>query len=330
MKKWSMLVVALMVLSLSAIQGVTAQQPAWKIGHVRGEGSAVDKDIRQLTERITKETGGEISFDVYPASELGDYTVVQESCAFGDVQMYVAPFGTLSDKRMGLPFTPYLVMNWAEAKQVYAHDSVLMNNMAGYLEEQNLKLLGGWPVYFGGIVLTKAPVVPDDPDVPKELLIRVPPIRSFELSAKSLGYKPYPITWMYARSGLQTGMVEGMMGGGAEGYLGLKNLAKFYLAVNDHFEYWFTYMNLDLWKSLSADQQKIIQQAVNEMEKQRWQVAEASEQENIKALEAQGTKVITFSDDELANMAKKVRQEVWPVLREKIGTDFDEVVSEVQ
>ena len=297
---------------------------------MRGEGTAIDKEIRWLTEKITQDSGGEITFDIYPASKLGDYTVVQESCAFGDVQMYIAPFGTITDKRLGMHFTPYLVMNWEEARQVYARDSVLMNKMASYLESQNIQLLGGWPVYFGGIVLTEAPVVPDDPDVPKNLIIRVPPIRSFELTAEALGYTPYPITWMYAHSGMRTGMVQGMMGGGAEGYLGLKTLAKFYLAVNDHFEYWFTYMNLDLWKSLTAEQQTIIQQAVNDMEDRRWQVAEADEQANVNALADQGTKVIRFPDEKLAKMAEKIRQEVWPVLQKTIGKDFDDVVSAVQ
>lgn len=330
MKKCVILVLALLMLILPGNQSSAAQKLPWKIGHVRGEGTAIDKDIRWLTEKIMQESGGEITFDIYPASKLGDYTVVQESCAFGDVQMYVAPFGTTTDKRLGLHFTPYLVMNWEEARQMYARDSVLMNKMASYLEALNVKLLGGWPVYFGGIVLTEDPVAPEDPNVSKDLLIRVPPIRSFELTAQSLGYKPYPITWMYAHSGMTTGMVDGMMGGGAEGYLGLKKLAKFYLAVNDHFEYWFTYMNLDLWQNLTAEQQSMIQQAVAEMEDRRWQEAEAAEQANIKALADQGTNVITFSDEELATMAQKVRQEVWPVLQNTIGKDFDEVVSAVQ
>jgi TRAP-type transport system periplasmic protein len=330
MKTWLMAIAAILALSIPAVK--SEAEPAaslWKIGHVRGEGSTIDREIRALTEKITQESGGKIAFDIYPASKLGDYTVVQESCAFGDVQMYVAPFGTTTEKRLALPFTPYLVMNWAEAKHVYAPEGLLMQKMAGYLEAQNLKLLGGWPVYFGGVVLTKAPPVPDDPEVSKELIIRVPPIRSFELTASALGYTPYPITWMYARSGLTTGMVQGMIGGGAEGYLGLKESAKFYLALNDHFEYWFVYMNLDLWKSLSEKEQGIIQQAVRDMESQRFDTAEADEQANLKRLAEQGTNVITFTEEELAKMAEKVRQEVWPILSKELGSDFDELVSTI-
>ncbi|NIP27896.1 MAG: C4-dicarboxylate ABC transporter, partial [Phycisphaerae bacterium] len=123
-----------------------------------------------------------------------------------------------------------------------------------YLEQQNIKLLGGWPVYFGGILLTEKPKFPVQPNVKKNTLIRVPPINSFRLAAKALGYTPYPTTWVYARSGLESGMVKGIMGGGAEGYLGLTKMAKYYLPIHDHFEHWLVYMNLDLWKRLSGKQ----------------------------------------------------------------------------
>ena len=138
--------------------------------------------------------------------------------------------------------------------------------MSALLEAQNIKILGGWPVYFGGIVLTEEPEEPANPNISKDMIIRVPPIRSFVLTAEALGYTPYPITWLYARDGLKTGMVKGIMGGGAEGYEGLGDLAKYYIVAKDHFEYWFIYMNLDLWKGLSEEYKAIIQQSAVKME----------------------------------------------------------------
>ncbi len=237
MKKLLVNIVGLaLLLNLSATLS-HADNQVWKIGHVRPTGSSIDKDIRGLTKEITKKTNGRLSFDVYPASKLGDYSVVQERCSFGEVEMYVGPFGTTIDRRLALPATPYLVNNWQEAKRVFAHDSLLMKKMAVFLEQQNIKLLGGWPVYFGGILKTKQPIEIKDPEINKKILLRVPPISSFRWTAKALGYTPYPITWVYARSGMESGMVEGLLGGGAEGYLDLSKLGKHYLAINDHFEH---------------------------------------------------------------------------------------------
>jgi len=159
------------------------------------------------------------------------------------------------------------------------------------------------------------------------MIIRVPPIRSFELTAKELGYTPYPITWAYAKMGLKTGMVEGIMGGGAEAYLGLKGVVRYYLPVKDHFEYWFVYMNLDLWNGLSEQNRTIIADACQGMEKSRYAVAEADEIASIEKLKNSGVEVVEFNDPERSAMRAKVRKNVWPLMKQQIGEDFDEIVA---
>ena len=93
------IVVLALLLNLSSSLSYADNQ-VWKIGHVRPIGSSVDKDIRGLTKEISEKTDGQISFEVYPASKLGDYSLVQERCSFGEVEMYVGPFGTTIDRRL--------------------------------------------------------------------------------------------------------------------------------------------------------------------------------------------------------------------------------------
>lgn len=297
----------------------------WKIGHVRSAGSVVDKDMAMFIEDVTAATDGAIDFKVYPGNRLGDYSVVQERVSFGEVQMYVGPFGTAVDKKLALSFTPFLVKDWQEAKKVYSASSPLRKHMDGYLEEQNIKILAGYPVYFGGVGLTEKPKAPDDPNVAKNMIIRVPPMRCFELTARELGYTPYPITWMYAKMGLKTGMVSGMIGGGAEGYAGLPNM-RYYLPIKDHFEYWYIYMNLDVWKSLSTEHQQVLGRAATAMEQRRYAVAEEHEKQSIKALGRKGVEVLSISPEAYNAMQKKIKDNVYPVLEQEIGPAFTEVV----
>lgn len=318
------------VLIFSSHTSRAAEMYNWRIGHVRPEGSAIHSDTKWLADRIYKETDGKINITIYPRSILGDYTIAQEKTSFGGIDMYIGPFGTMTNRSLILPNIPYLVTDWFTAKKVFSPGSVLMDTMEKLLEAQNIKLLGGWPVYFGGIVLTEEPAKPADPSVSKDMIIRVPPARSFALAARELGYTPYPITWVYAKEGLKTGMVKGIMGGGAEGYEGLGNLAKYYVAAKDHFEYWFVYMNLDLWKGLSEKEKRIIQNAVREMEARRYEVAEAEEAASIERLRNQGTKIINLTDEQILNIKEKFRQNVWPLIRQDIGPVFDEVVSSTQ
>ena len=300
-----------------------AESQHWKIGHVRPAGSAVDIDIQAFVEKIKTETEGTIQIDIYPGNKLGDYSVVQERVSFGEVEMYVGPFGTAIDKRVALAFTPFLVSTWDEAKAVYSQGSALFEQMAEFLEAQNIKLIGGWPVYFGGIALTKKPSQPGNPDVDKEMIIRVPPIRCFERTARVLGYTPYPITWVYAKMGLKTGMVEGIIGGGAEGYLGLKGIIKYYLPIKDHFEYWFVYMNLDLWNSLSDQNKAMFSDLLRKMETRRYSVAEAEERNSIETLSKHGVEIFPISESQILSIKEKVKKTVWPEMRKEIGVAFD-------
>ncbi len=297
----------------------------WKIGHVRSAGSAIDVDIHKFIENISKNTKQKIQFSVYPANKLGDYSVVQERVSFGEVEMYVGPFGTAVDKKLSLAFTPFLVDNWEKAKRIYSSSSPLMKHMESFLRQQNIKILGGYPVYFGGIALTESPKSPGNPDIDKEMIIRTPPMRSFELTARELGYTPYPITWMYARMGLQTGMVKGIIGGGAEGYKGLPAI-RYFLPIKDHFEYWFIYMNLDLWKTLSPQSQKAISKAAEEMEAERYSHAEEDEKKSIAELRQKGIEVLEIQGADYDKMRRKIQQTVWPILRNDIGPAFDDVV----
>jgi len=85
-----------------------APQYKWKIAHIRPAGTAIDKDVHAFADRLAKESGGRIAIEVFPASQLGDYTVVQERVSLGAVEMQVGPLGTTVDKRLNLPSAPYL------------------------------------------------------------------------------------------------------------------------------------------------------------------------------------------------------------------------------
>lgn len=315
-------IVLIFVSNLSVCAG-----KSWKIGHVRPVGSAVDNDLTQFAETIRKETDGAILFTIHGANKLGDYSVVQERVAFGEVEMFLGPFSTAADRRLSLAWTPFLVDSWDEAEKVYSPGGPLYSHMDSCLKAQNIKIIGGWPVYFGGIGLTNEPISPADPDVKKKTIIRVPPIRSFEITARALGFTPYPITWKYARMGLKTGMVGGVIGGGAEGYAGLSENIRYYLPVRDHFEYWFLYINLDLWNSLSQKNREILTNAASAMEQERYRVARKAELASIAELEKRGVTVLEISSEEYDRIRRKVRSAAWPQVRKDVGTVFDEVVN---
>lgn len=308
-----------------------APKYTWKISHVRPAGASVDKDIHWLAEKLAKDSGGRIELKVFPASQLGDYGVVQERVSLGAIEMAVQPFLPASDQAIQLVNLPYLVNNWNGVRKNYLSGTPFMNWMSEILAKQDIKIVAVWPVYFGGIATSKEPVEPGNPAASKGVKLRVPPAKSFELMAETMNYQPTPLPFAEAFTAIQTGIVDGALGSGAEGYYSnFRDVIKYYIPANTHFEQWFLIMNAELWDELSDDDKKIVSEAGKAFEERRISMMEAETVEQEKKLEEYGIKILRLSDEELNVIAQKVREKVWPVVREIVGEKvFDEGKSKI-
>ncbi len=332
--KWLVLAATLLVAVMVAGAGTAvAAQYQWKIGHIRPTGTEIDRDVNWLVEKVKEESGGRIVIDIFPASQLGDYTVVQERVSMGAIEMQLACLGTTVSKALNLPAAPYLATNYEQAEKLFSPGGIVYEIVAEILDQkENIHLISGWPVYFGGIGLVKEVPAPGDPNVPKNVKIRVPPIKSFELTAEALGYMATPVPWAETFTAMQTGIVDGVIGGGAEGYFAnFRDILKEYHAVNDHFEMWWWYINKDLWNKLSKEDQELLTKAGRELEAKRWKEAPEAERANENRLADAGIKVVHFTQEELDAMAKKAEEIVWPGIKGDIGEEyFDRVMKVLQ
>lgn len=330
-KLLSILFIVIIVISSFVLFGSAANY-TWKLSHARTIGEDLDNDANWFANQLKEKTNGRINIDVFPNHQLGDYTVVQELVSMGDVEIGFICLSTSRDKRLMIQALPYTVSNWGEVPKVYGRESALKSIVEELLEQQNIKYLCCWPFDFGGIGLIKKPLSPADPDIPKNIKIRVPPMKQYELCAEALGYIPTPIPWTEAYTSIQSGIVDGIIGAGAEVYyLNFRDILKYYLPLNDHFEVHYLYMNLDLWNSLSEEDQKIILDLAIELENNRFVTAEEREKACFQRLVDFGMEVIPFTNEELAGFAKKVRETVWAELREDIGPELiDKILADLE
>jgi TRAP-type C4-dicarboxylate transport system substrate-binding protein len=334
--------VSLMVIALLAVTAMTGcskgntpaaddgevfKERTLKIGHVRPEGTSTDKDTKAFIDYVTENTEGKFKFEVYANSQLGDYALVQERIGIGDVEMQLAPAAPNINPAIVLPSAPYLASTWDEAKIVFARGGILYSEIAAMFEQENIKMLAGYPKYFGSIITTKEPKSPGDPKVSKGIKIRVPSIKSFELTAESLGYIASPIAFSEAFTSIQTGIVDGAIGSGGEGYYNsFRDVTKYYLPVNSQFEIWWLQMSMDVWNDLSDDEKSVIEAAAKKFEDDRWNVAPEEELNYVELLKENGAVIIEFTDAEYHAMAEKVRAEVWPKIKQEYGAElFDKI-----
>lgn len=310
-----------LVFALCAGTALAASAQALKLSHVRPQGSTADTDVRAFAAEVAKGSG--LKIDVFPANALGDYTVVQERVSVGAIDMALQPAATAADRRMQLGVFPYLANDWASAKKVFGKGSPLRAAMEGMFSKQGVTVLAAYPQYFGGIALNKLPVAPGDPDASKGLKVRVPPIKSFQLLGNAIGYISAPLPFSEAFTAVQTGVVDGVIGSGAEGYYAsFRDVTKYYIVANTHFEIWYLIMGSEKLESIKGADRAAMLKAAADFETQRWSKAEADQAINEKKLEDAGAKIVRLSSQELAAHAAKVRKTVWPEVIKDVGESF--------
>ena len=295
-----------------------------KMSHVRPQGATIDVELRAFADKVAAATGGDVTIRLFPASALGDYTTVQERVSVGAVEMATQPAATAADRRMQISSFPYLANSWADARAIYGPDGPVRKVMAELYAEQDITMLAAYPVYFGGISLNTAAVNPGDPSKSNGIKVRVPGIKSFQLTGEALGYIPSPIPFSEAFTAIQTGVVDGVIGSGAEGYYAsFRDVTKTYIPANTHFEVWYMIISNMALADLDADDQAALKAAAAEFEAARWTVAEADQGKWEKRLADElGATLVSLSDAELAAMAAKVRETVWPEVLQDVGAEW--------
>ncbi|MBJ7552828.1 TRAP transporter substrate-binding protein DctP [Marinomonas spartinae] len=317
LKKWT-LITSVCLFAAAPLYATTL-----KLSHVRPEGATIDVDVRHFADDVAKATNNKIKIQVYPASALGDYTLVQQRVGLGAVDMAVQPPSSSVDKRFQIVYLPYLVNNWAEAKKVFAPNSPLRNTVSQLYAKQGIKVLAGWPVYFGGISLNKYVANAADPNVKKGIKLRVPPVKAFQLTADDIGYIGSPLPFSEAFTAVQTGVVDGVMGSGAEGYYAsFRDVTKYYLPLNTHFEMWYLIINQETFDDLNKQEQNALMTAAAKFESARWESAEADQKRNEQLLVKAGATILPVTDQQIEETSKIVRQKVWPVVIKDMGAKW--------
>lgn len=310
-------------LSLTGI----AEATTLKVSHIRPQGAIIDVELKQFASKVDTATGGDVKIKIFAASALGDYTTVQERISVGAVDMAVQPAATAASRKMQISAFPYVAENWAQARKIYGPSGAIYDAMKGLYAKQDITMLAAYPVYFGGIALNRDAVSPGDPSIDKGIKVRVPGIKSFQLTSDSLGYISSPIPFSEAFTAVQTGVVDGVIGSGAEGYYAsFRDVTKTYVPVNTHFEVWYMIINSESLADLHSDDRAALQEQAAAFESTRWGKAESDQSAYEKKLADYGATIIKLSDSQLASAAKKVRAEVWPQILEDVGVEWGQSI----
>lgn len=290
------------------------------------EGAVAAEDFAQ---RVNAATEGRIKVNVYPASQLGDWAGVHAQLMQGAVDMAIQPLSTSFDPRLAVSWFPYMAATYDAAEEAYSQGGYVHTIVDELIAPQNLKLMGVFGSGMGGAGFAKAVKEPANPDVNKGLKIRVwPGGTTHRHLMERFGYNVATVPWAELYTAMQTGVVDGQIGGTPEMALAnFKDITNTWVQYNDHFEVSWFVMNRPRFENLPEKDRNLILKVAQDITTERFEAVRKSDAEQLQLMRDAGINVVTFSDKELENFAAVAREDVWPIIGKELG---DEVMTKLK
>lgn len=220
----SLLMAAAMMLSLAACGGQTGSQSpsnssnagssdgggggetyVWRIAHNNAEDSSWQLRLLELVDLVKEKSGGRLSVELYPNSQLGDDTAMCEMIRNNNLDMMLTG-GEVPGRwyaPVNLMAMPYLFTDLDHLERcIYGEPGQLM---ADGLSEAGLGVFDYW-LRANRQILSVNPIASID-DM-KGLKIRVPETDIWIKSMTALGANPTPVAFSETFTALQQGVVN--------------------------------------------------------------------------------------------------------------------------
>ncbi len=306
-----------------ATVGPATAQTTFRLSTLFKPGSAGAEAAEEYARSVEERTDGRVHIDVYPASQIGDWVEVHSQLMQGAVDMALQPLSASFDKRLAIGWFPYMTPTYAAAEQAYSQGGFVFEIVDDIIAEQNLKLLGVHGAGMGGAGFATDVQSPGDPDAEHDIKIRVwPGGTTHRVLMDRLGYSVATVPWAELYTAMQTGVVDGQIGGTAEMTLSnFKDITETWIQYNDHFEPGWFVINRARFQSLPEADRQVLLAVAQEMTKSRFATLREADQRYLAEMRDAGIEVVTFSDEKLARLAEFTRQEVWPEIGDELGEE---------
>ena len=270
-----------------------------QLGYENNPGEPVDLAAHEWQRIIDEKSNGTMKLELFPSSQLGSKTDLVDQMLAGSSVCTLADGAFYAERGVpdfGIVFGPYLFTSWDDCWRLV--DSDWYKEQAEKLAKNGLRLISSNWIYGDRHTLTKKPV--HTPSDLRGMKIRVANSMVFIKGFEVLGATPTPLALGEVYTALQQGVVDGLenplttLDGGK-----FQEVAK-YLILDGHVKNFTTFIvGETFFKSLTAEQQKILIDSANEAGLYNNSIQVELEQQAMKNLVAGGVTVYTPSDAEL-------------------------------
>ncbi len=280
--------------------------------------------FKWMAEEVTKRSNGTLSMVFHGGTLLNKELEIMDAVKSGNVAIG-CPSGAASTvfPELGVFLVPYLVRDYGHAYRMF-NGEIGRSLDEQFQKKYKLKILLFFDYGFRHFWNGKHPVsVPDDL---KGLKLRVQQGKVFADTVNGLGANAVPMSWSEVVPAAQQGVIDGadlpIVNINA---LKIYEVSKYVSMTFHNYGPSLVVMNLDIWKSLAPDQQKLLAEVALEAQKR---VREATESvDNLKKakeiLEAKGMKV---NAADVTAFRKVAEEKIWPPYQKQYAELWDRIV----
>ena len=204
MKRIASLIAAVALAAVAAAPALAQTNLKW--AHVYETSEPYHKWSVWAADEIKKRTNGKYDITVYPASQLGKETDINQGLQLGTVDMIISgvSFAARNYPRIGISYYPFIFRD-ADHLIAYSKSDVFKEMVDGYRQKTGIQMLAY--TYYGARHTTSNRAFKDCAGM-KGLKIRVPDVPAYLAMPKSCGANTAPIAFAEVYLALQNGTVE--------------------------------------------------------------------------------------------------------------------------
>ncbi len=280
------------------------------------------KQMEEIAKEIAEKTDGRIEVKVYPANQLGDYSLVYEEQIRGTIDMSCISVPSQFDPRMELIYINGYVGDYDDVKKVFAQNGWLFNKMDEFNQQLGVKLLGFFIEGMIGTGTTKPAQEPLNPEVDKDVLVRVPNMDVYKLAAEAMGYRTVTVPYADVYQAIQTGVVNGVNGYPvAAAYTALGDVLKYWYMTNYSLEVLNYMISEKTWQKIKPEDQKVIEEVLANATTKSVDNAKNLDEHYMNLMKEKGIEVFTYTKEELVPIMK-ASASTWPRLEKNMTKEL--------
>jgi len=266
-----------------------------RFGHGSSTTSYGHLSAVEFKKYVEEKSGGDLVINIYPANQLGKGKELLTGTRLGTIDMTMAgnPWMTGFNPVQNVLDIPFIFDDHAHVYRVL--DGEVGKKLFASMEKHDLKGIAFWEIGFRNVINSKRPIA-SVPDL-KGLKIRTTGNKAHIQAFKLLGANPQPMPFGEVYLALQTGVVDGTEHPVNEIYAMKFHEVTDHLSLTRHaYTAMVVSMNLNRWKSLTPEQQKIIMDGAAAATRFQRDLLKKENAKRLRLLKESGMKVVEDID----------------------------------